>query len=107
VRKDTVFDSVLDAIKRSRKGISHCAAETENRSRGSQLSNALYKLNKRVSSTPNRAVSTSKLPPASMPRAFLNENSLQPVPSEGYFFRGASAATPASQTAQGSGSSAV
>jgi len=47
VRKDTVLDSVLGTIKRSPKGISMCAAETENRSRDRQLSNALYKLTKK------------------------------------------------------------
>jgi predicted Rossmann fold nucleotide-binding protein DprA/Smf involved in DNA uptake len=47
VRKDTVLDSVLDAIKRSRKGISIAQLKTKTALGDRQLSNALYKLTKK------------------------------------------------------------
>jgi predicted Rossmann fold nucleotide-binding protein DprA/Smf involved in DNA uptake len=47
VRKDTVLDSVLDAIKRSRKGISIAQLKQKTALGDRQLSNALYKLTKK------------------------------------------------------------
>jgi len=47
VRKDTVLDSVLEAIKRSRKGISIAQLKQKTALGDRQLSNALYKLTKK------------------------------------------------------------
>jgi predicted Rossmann fold nucleotide-binding protein DprA/Smf involved in DNA uptake len=47
VRKDTVLDSVLNAIKRSRKGISIAELKKKTALEDRQLSNALYKLTKK------------------------------------------------------------
>jgi hypothetical protein len=47
VRRDTVLDSVLDAIKRSRGGISIAQLKKKTELGDRQLSNALYKLTKK------------------------------------------------------------
>lgn len=47
VRRDTVLDSVFDAIKRSRRGISIAQLKQKTDLGDRQLSNALYKLTKK------------------------------------------------------------
>lgn len=47
VRRDTVLDSVFDAIKRSRSGISIAQLKKKTDLGDRQLSNALYKLTKK------------------------------------------------------------
>ncbi len=47
VRRDTVLDSVFDAIKRSRSGISIAQLKQKTELGDRQLSNALYKLTKK------------------------------------------------------------
>lgn len=47
VRRDTVLDSVFDAIKRSRSGISIAQLKQKTDLGDRQLSNALYKLTKK------------------------------------------------------------